>query len=178
MSWRIVNVVSTADLDQRVDIWEAAELPYTIHDIEIYGGRVTYLKTPEMYGKTTIFTSGKLISVGTKSPEQAINDLEDTHDYLADNKIITPTKIEPRLRNLVATLTLEHPIDLEGLADEISALYEPEQFPSAIIKTDSVDATFLVFASGKIVMSGLKNIRNLEKANKIITEIVQDYYIK
>ena len=69
MSWNIVNVVATADLAQRVDIQEIAEIPYTIHDSEIYGGRVTYLKTPQMYGKVTIFPSGKLISVGTKSPE-------------------------------------------------------------------------------------------------------------
>ena len=52
MSYEIVNTVSTADLTQQVDIHAVAELPYTIHDREIYGGKVTYLKTPGMHGKT------------------------------------------------------------------------------------------------------------------------------
>jgi len=71
MSIRIVNIVATADLGQPVDLKEVARIHHTIHGPEIYGGRVAYLKTPTMHGKTTIFTSGKLISVGTTSRQDA-----------------------------------------------------------------------------------------------------------
>jgi hypothetical protein len=75
MKFEIVNIVATADLRQQVELTEIAKIRYTIHDQEIYGGRVAYLKTPAMHGKTTIFPSGKLISVGTKTREQAQHDL-------------------------------------------------------------------------------------------------------
>ena len=76
MKPEIVNVVATADLQQQVSLTEISRLPHTIHDQEIYGGRVAYLKTPEMHGKVTIFPSGKLISVGTRSPQQAQEDIQ------------------------------------------------------------------------------------------------------
>jgi transcription initiation factor TFIID TATA-box-binding protein len=177
MSWTIVNVVSTADLNQSVDIWEIAELPHTIHDLEIYGGSVTYLKTPEMYGKVTIFPTGKLISVGTKSPIQAEHDLHYTKSHLFEKRVIKNTSITINLRNLVATLTLPRRIDLEQLADHENTLYEPEQFPGAIIKTSETDATFLVFASGKIVIAGAKTIEAVKKSVKIIEDLSTPYFM-
>ena len=63
-------MVATGDLTQQVSLEDISRLPYTIHDQEIYGGRVAYLKTPEMHGKVSIFPSGKLISVGTRAPRR------------------------------------------------------------------------------------------------------------
>lgn len=177
MSWSIVNVVATGELGQSVDIHEIAELPHTIHDSEIYGGRVTYLKTPEMYGKVTIFPSGKLISVGTTSPSQAEHDLKYTNKYLAENILITCTVIELNLRNLVATSTLSNRIDLEALADNENVLYEPEQFPGAIVKTSETGATFLVFASGKIVIAGAKTKDEVDASWRIINRLLEFYFI-
>jgi len=91
MELEIVNVVSTADLKQSVNLNEISKLGHVIFDQEIYGGRVAYLKKPEMHGKVTIFSSGKLISVGTKSPEQAEEDLLTTHETLvASNSLPRP----------------------------------------------------------------------------------------
>lgn len=175
MSYQIVNVVATADLQQRVDIHKIAELPHTIHDMDIYGGRVTYLKTPEMYGKTTIFPSGKLINIGSKSPEQAETDLFFTVKYLLKNEIISQVKIIPKTRNLVATTHFTGSVDIEELADIIGAMYEPEQFPGAILKTDETNATYLIFQSGKMVIPGTKSIEELEKAVKYIHELLTQH---
>jgi hypothetical protein len=65
---------------QSVELIEIARIPYTIYDSDIYGGRVAYLKTPTMHGKTTIVPSGKLISVGTITREQAKHDLQEPID--------------------------------------------------------------------------------------------------
>lgn len=61
--FEIVNVVATANMLQSVNLLQVAKLDFAIHDQEVYSGRVVYLKTPEMYGKVTIFPSGKLISI-------------------------------------------------------------------------------------------------------------------
>jgi TATA-box binding protein (TBP) (component of TFIID and TFIIIB) len=67
----IVNVVATADLNQEVDLFELANLKEIVYDSEIYGGRVAYFKLSDMEGKVSIFSSGKMISVGTKSDKTA-----------------------------------------------------------------------------------------------------------
>jgi len=40
MNLRIVNIVATANLGQPVDLKEVARIRHTIHDPDIYGGRV------------------------------------------------------------------------------------------------------------------------------------------
>jgi transcription initiation factor TFIID TATA-box-binding protein len=155
MNLRIVNIVATADLTQPVDLKEVAGIRHTIHDPEIYGGRVAYLKTPTMHGKTTIFPSGKLISVGTKTREQAQHDLQETVDTLSQANLIKPVSVTANVRNIVALLQLPNPIPLEQL-EEPNSIYEPEQFPAAILKVEKPKATYLIFNSGKIVILGVR----------------------
>lgn len=171
MSYRIVNIVATADLGQRVDLTEVAKIHYTIHDPHIYGGRVTYLKTPTMYGKTTIFPSGKLISVGTTTKEQIESDLQETINILSEAALIHTVQFSVNIRNIVALLELTESIDLEQL-NIPSTIYEPEQFPAAILKIKEPKATFLIFNSGKIVISGVKTEDELKISVKLIKEII------
>jgi len=155
---------------QSVELIEIARIPYTIYDSEIYGGRVAYLKTPTMHGKTTIFPSGKLISVGTTTREQAKHDLQETVDTLSQANLIKPVSVTANVRNIVALLTLPNPIPLERLEGS-NSIYEPEQFPAAVVKSNEPKATYLIFNSGKIIISGVKTEEELEKAVVVVTEI-------
>jgi transcription initiation factor TFIID TATA-box-binding protein len=170
MKLEIVNIVATADLTQPVDLKEVARIRHTIHGPEIYGGRVAYLKTPTMHGKTTIFPSGKLISVGTTTREQAKHDLQETVDTLSQANLIKPVSVTANVRNIVALLTLPNPIPLEQL-EEPNSIYEPEQFPAAIVKSNEPKATYLIFNSGKIIISGVKTEEELEEAAEAVTRI-------
>lgn len=116
-NYQIINPVATGDFKQQINLNDVSALNHTIYDTEIYGGRVAYLKTPEMNGKVTIFPSGKLIRVGTKSPEQAQQDLQYTADYLEKNKHITFIHIKAKLRNIVAMITIEKKLSLEEITD-------------------------------------------------------------
>jgi len=170
MKFEIVNIVATADLRQQVELTEIAKIRYTIYDQEIYGGRVAYLKTPAMHGKTTIFPSGKLISVGTNTREQAQHDLQETVDTLSQANLIKPMSVTANVRNIVALLTLPNPIPLERLEGP-NLIYEPEQFPAAVVKSNEPKATYLIFNSGKIIISGVKTEEELEKAAEAVTRI-------
>ena len=169
----IVNVVATADMQQHVDLIQISQLEYTIHDLEIYSGRVAYLKTPEMHGKVTIFPSGKLISVGSKSPEQAQQDLTETVDILVSKGLIDLITVIAEIRNLVAVQRLENLLDLESLALVIGGIYEPEQFPGLILRHDEPKVTYLIFSSGKVVLAGSKSIQELRQAAENLTTIIQ-----
>ena len=170
----IVNVVSTADLEQVVDLVKVSQLPYTIFNQKKYGGRVAYLKTPSMNGKVSIFSSGKLISVGTKSSEQAQLDLKNAVKILVSEGLINPVNIVVKLRNIVAVHNLGIPVDLEEMALIVNGIYEPEQFPGLILRQDEPKVTYLVFTSGKIVMAGIKSLEDLDLAASKIKEIIDD----
>ena len=170
----IVNLVATGDLRQSVSLLEVAKMCYTIYDQEIYGGRVAYLKTPGMHGKTSVFPSGKLISVGTRSPEEAQSDLEYTADCLFRHGLIHEIKVSAQIRNIVAMITVENPPSLEEMSETIGAMYEPEQFPGAILRSEETNATFLIFQSGKIIISGTSSLKNLEKASRHVIKIIDE----
>jgi len=73
-----------------------------------------------------------------------------------------------RIANIVFSVDVGKNIDLEKIASEIpGAIYEPEQFPAVILKLqDSDPATSLLFASGKIIINGVKS----EDAGEIVLE--------
>jgi TATA-box binding protein (TBP) (component of TFIID and TFIIIB) len=54
------------------------------------------------YTIVSIFPSGKLISVGTKSPEQAQQDMNNAVKILVSEYSIKPVNIKAELRNIVA----------------------------------------------------------------------------
>ena len=173
MKLEIVNVVATTDLKQPVNLVDVSLIPYTIHDPNIYGGRVAYLSTPKMNGKATIFASGKLISVGTKSPEQAQKDIEITVKTLAKVGLVKKVSVKAKIRNIVAVYHIEKSIDLETLSIELDGIYEPEQFPGLILRQDLPKVTYLIFSSGKVVIAGSKSLKELQMAAEMIEKIVQ-----
>ena len=126
-------------------------------------GRVAYFKSEAMQGKVMIFPSGKMISVGTRNMEETIRELNLVANALKSGLT------EPKIRNIVATANLGFGVDLEeiSLMGEIGVIYEPEQFPGAIIKItlgEDKMATILLFASGKLVCVGLKTIEDIKEA--------------
>jgi transcription initiation factor TFIID TATA-box-binding protein len=171
MELEIVNLVATGDLKQPVDLLKLSELRNVDYDKSTYGGKVAYLKTENMLEKVSIFSSGKLISVGTTTREQAKHDLKDTVDTLTQANLIKPVSVTANVRNIVALLTLPNPIPLEQL-EEPNTVYEPEQFPAAILKMNDPKATFLIFNSGKIIISGTKTEDELRRSAELIKEII------
>jgi TATA-box binding protein (TBP) (component of TFIID and TFIIIB) len=171
---RIVNVVATAALDRSVDLDAIREhFPHrVIHDPKIYRGRVAYYKSKNMEGKVTIFSSGKMISIGTKSVEKANKELRFVAKKLSANLIT-----RPKIQSIVATADFKTSIDLENFLSQLQkekrfhAIYEPEQFPGVIIKfqiDEENQATILLFASGKLVSAGLTSPDLICKAIKVI----------
>ncbi len=156
---KIRNVVCTADLKQNVNVPKLSKLSCGIYDQAIYGGRCGYVKTPDMEGKVTIFPSGKMISVGAKSTTNAVKQLNHAKFLLVQEKLISDIKLKPNIRNIVATIDVGHIIPIDKLSLSISgSIYEPETFPALIVKgLDS--CSFLVFASGKIVIVGAKSVK-------------------
>jgi len=170
------NVVCTANLEQKVNVIKLSKLPCGIYDEAIYGGRCGYIKTPEMDGRVTIFPSGKMISVGGKSVSRAIEQLNHAKFYLVQQNMIKDTKIVPVIQNVVATIDVDQKLPIGKLSTKIpGSIYDPETFPGIILK-GLHSCNFLIFASGKIVITGAKSLEEvssssfelLQKLNKFL----------
>lgn len=179
--YKIVNVVATVALDHPVDLESLHELfPHeVIHDQEIYRGRVAYFKSKGMRGKVSIFHSGKMISVRTRSEEEARRELTSVANIL-NRAGIAKLKSKPEIRNVVVTADLGFKPDLETIMKTIhsvegaKAIYEPEQFPGMIIRLhESSRTTILLFSSGKMVCVGLKNHRDIHPLLTVLISLAR-----
>lgn len=170
----IVNVVATADLQQELDLNELGKLTEILHDVDIYGGRAAYFKASNMKGKVSIFCSGKMISVGTKSKEQAFFELEYVKQFLVERNFIEPTRLQPRIQNMIVTTHFGESLNLEELYKKFKVIYEPEQFPAGILRIkEPSEATLLIFSSGKAVITGLKDSSQIEPIIKHIVHVIE-----
>ncbi|MEM1628648.1 MAG: TATA-box-binding protein [Desulfurococcaceae archaeon] len=88
-------------------------------------------------------------------------------------------KISYRVENIVATVILEHELDLELIESLIPNItYKPEQFPGLIFRLDRPKATALIFKSGKMVVTGTKSTQQLIEAVKKIIRTLDRYGIR
>jgi len=102
-----------------------------------------------------------MISVGTRSAEKAKHELALVASFFEDTgiaKLKSPAKIQ----NMVAKADLGFKPKLGSVkhVEGVHSIYEPEQFPGAIIRftlSDKTKATILLFSSWKIVCAGLRN---------------------
>ena len=159
---KIANVVCTTDLMQTVNIASFNEYEHLHSDLALY--RCGYVKDDNMVGRVTVFGNGKLISVGTKSPRNARNELKKACQILKKYKLIKSFKVIPNVRNIVANCNFGKTIHIEKLAYTIpGCIYEPEQFPGLIYNMQN-SVVCLLFASGKVVIVGSKTIKELNTA--------------
>ncbi|KAI4292933.1 transcription initiation factor TFIID TATA-box-binding protein [Pancytospora philotis] len=73
----------------------------------------------------------------------------------------------PQLQNVVATVNLNCKLDLKNIALHArNAEYNPKRFAAVIMRIREPKTTALIFASGKMVVTGAKS----EKASKIASQ--------
>jgi len=166
----IVNLVATADLGQSIDLESLRATGGFRYDPCVY--KCAYLKDSETHGKVSIFSTGKMISVATKSFELAEQDLEHAMNTLTSLGIINKTRITAKLQNIVATGDIGHPLDVARFAMRSDVVYEPEQFPAAIYYPEELGgACVLVFASGKVVFSGIKTTEFVDVCESVLRKL-------
>ena len=159
---KIVNVVTTADLLQKIDIGSFNKYQFLHSNLDLY--RCGYVKDDVMIGRVTVFGNGKMISVGTKSPHQSSIELKKAVKIMKNHHLIKPKNIKPQVRNIVANTDFRKNINIERLARTIpKSLYEPEQFPGLIHRIQG-SVVALIFASGKAVIVGAKSYDEVNSA--------------
>ena len=159
---KIQYTVTTADLKQIIDIASFNEYEHLSSNLDLYA--CGYVKDNSMEGRVTVFRSGKLISVGTKSVEQSKKELRKASKILQKHKLSKSAKIIPQVRNIVVRFDLKRKLDIEKLSRILpKSMYEPEMFPGLTYRIQD-SCVALLFASGKGVIAGAKTIEDINSA--------------
>jgi len=82
-------------------------------------------------------------------------------------------KLDYKIENVVATVVMEitEKIDLTKIARKFEdAEYNPERFPGLVMRITDPKATFLIFSTGKMVITGL---RRADEASAGVKKIVK-----
>jgi transcription initiation factor TFIID TATA-box-binding protein len=155
----IVNAVGSGDLNVELDV-EAVErdfpAPYTEYDPENYHG--LYLRLVKDGPLITLYRSGKYIITGSSSFDELHNTNREFLRTLTELDIIDASLDTGfTVQNVVCTGDFQQSVNLNALAIGLgleAVEYEPEQFPGLIYRPADFSAVLLVFANGKVVITG------------------------
>lgn len=83
--------------------------------------------------------------------------------------------VKIRVENVVATTSVGTELDLKSVALALDgAEYEPEQFPGIVYRIKEPKTATLLFRSGKLVCTGAKSIKDVEKAIGIVVSKIKE----
>ncbi|CCC41945.1 TATA-box-binding protein [Haloquadratum walsbyi] len=119
------------------------------------------------------YRSGKCSIVGATSPAHFEEVVRRVNTLMREllNFEYEPTA---EIKNIVATAEVDSTLSLEAIAIGLGleqAEYEPEQFPALIYRGQ--DAVLLIFASGKVVCTGLTDLNQISSSIKDITAEIE-----
>lgn len=176
----IANAVGSGDLGVELDVAEVESdlhLPHTEYDPSNYHG--LYVRLVEGGPLITVYRSGKYIISGCSAFEQLYETNDAFLTTLSELEIIdAEAETGFTVQNVVCTAQLDDPVDLNTLSIALgleSVEYEPEQFPGLIYRPADYPAVLLVFANGKIVVTGASDVDTTEDAFKHLQEQVTTY---
>ena len=171
----IENVVASATLNQKVDLNAVVKgYPGVEYRPEQFPGLVFRLKRPKT--ATLIFSSGKMVCTGAKSEKLARSAVGKVVKELKTNGIVILGRPKIVIQNMVSSANLHGKIDLETASDVMdNVMYEPEQFPGLIYRMKEPKVVMLLFASGKLVITGAKCEEQVYEAAEKINATLIDF---
>jgi transcription initiation factor TFIID TATA-box-binding protein len=170
---RVVNVVASTQFAKKLDLCTVVEkLAGSEYDPERFPGLIYRLSDP----KTAIllFGSGKANCTGGESLEEARRAIRKVAALLNKSGISVDSDPEINIQNMVAVYYVGCALNLSNLIVSLgleNTEYEPEQFPGLVYRLRDPNVVCLLFGSGKMVITGAKNYKDLERA---VDRVVQD----
>jgi len=169
----IQNIVATFDVKCELDLREIA---MKARNAEFNPKRFIALIMKIRDPKVTalVFKSGRIVVVGAKSERDARVAGRKFARILQNVGYPNIRFTDFTIRNVVASADVKFPIKLEQLVREHEqwATYEPELFPGLIYRMVSPKVVFLVFVTGKVVMTGAKTRADIYTAFEQIFHVL------
>ncbi|WUR04989.1 TATA-box-binding protein [Vairimorpha necatrix] len=95
------------------------------------------------------------------------------YENLGESSVENRSGIIPVLQNVVATVNLNCKLDLKNIALRArNAEYNPKRFAAVIMRIREPKTTALIFASGKVVITGAKSEKQSKLAAQRYSKII------
>jgi transcription initiation factor TFIID TATA-box-binding protein len=161
---KIENVVASASLGVPIKLEKVvANMEGIEYEPEQFPGLVLRWKEPK--AAALVFSSGKIVCTGAKSPKDAKLVISRIVQKMNRIGIKIPGNYKVQLENIVASARLGRELNLDVIAFALeNTEYEPEQFPGLVYRMDGPKVTFLLFGSGKIICTGGRSIEDIKRA--------------
>jgi transcription initiation factor TFIID TATA-box-binding protein len=172
---KIENVVSSASLGVPIKLEKlVANLDGVEYEPEQFPGLVMRLKNPK--SAALIFSSGKIVCTGAKSPKEAKIAIANVVSKLRKVGFKIPPNYKVTPENIVASAMLDLKVNLNEIAFTLeNTEYEPNSFPGLVYRMVNPKVTFLIFGSSRIICTGAKTIKDVqtavEKLNKNLKKL-------
>nr|AED87006.1 tata box binding protein [Sterkiella histriomuscorum] len=170
------NIVSTANLGMKLDLRKIAlNCRNAEYNPRRFAAVIMRIREP----KTTalIFSSGKMVRTGAKSEEFSRDAAKKYSKAIKKVGFEDVNMQDFKIQNIVGSCDVGFPISLESLssAHDKFSQYEPEIFPGLIYRMATPKIVLLIFASGKIVLTGAKNKNDIKEAYENIYPVLKKY---
>lgn len=161
------NVVVSASIHRDLPLEKlATKLERAEYNPEQFPGLILKMDVPK--ASALLFSSGKIICTGTKSIREARKAIDAIVKKLEAIGLKVTGKPDIEVQNMVASGSVGGKLNLNEIVFKFeNTEYEPEQFPGLVYKLPDSHITFLLFGTGKIVVTGAKSER----------EIIESVYI-
>lgn len=178
---KVVNVVASGALDVELDLERLADdigEPVAQYNPDKYPGM--YLRFEEDAPLITVYRTGKYIISGADTEEEPYLLRERFLTLLSDMGVIEQSEDEWfSIQNYVCIGELDETQNLNALAIGLGlekTEYEPEQFPGLIYRPDSRDCVVLIFATGKVVITGASEFETAEQTFEELQVTLSEYF--
>jgi len=163
-SLELVNCVGNGKIPVEIDL-QNLSMDMDLETNLVNGG--IFFKFNEDAPVIRLSRSGSFYISGASSIDILQKTKENVLEYLFGYEILpSPTCSDFSVINMVFTFDACQSIDLNLLALSIgieNAEYEPEQFPGLIYRPDEFSSVILIFASGKLTITGVTSENEAER---------------
>ena len=170
----IVNVVASATIDQRLDLYDIQKkFPGVEYNPDQFPGAVFRLKNPKT--ATLLFSTGKMVCTGSKSSDLARKAVKTVVQKLRKGGIKIKKDAVVTVQNIVSSINLGGRVHLEKAARTLPrSMYEPEQFPGVIHRMLDPKTVILIFSSGKLVCTGAKTEKDVFRSVNNLHSLLEE----
>ena len=176
---KIENMVSAITLDIKIDLPKfVGKVKGIEYNANRFPGAIFRVREPKL--AMLIFSSGKVICTGARSKKDIKAAVEHLVDKLKEGGIKLDRKPTFRkgvdVQNIVASSDVGFKVNLDQLAMECwNTEYEPEQFPGLVYRLDEPKTVMLIFRSGRMIITGAKDPKNIKVAAEKTRQMIQSY---
>jgi transcription initiation factor TFIID TATA-box-binding protein len=175
---KIQNIVAFTDLGAKISLEQVLQkLENTEYQPEQFPGLIYRMQSPR--ASALVFSQGKIVCTGTKSMPALKEAMENIVANLRSVGFRLPKKYKTTVENIVASSAIDADLDLDDIAFKLeNSEYEPEQFPGLVYRISQPRVAFLLFKSGRIIITGGRTVDEIHEALGIFKKNLEAIGVK